>query len=330
MPRLSNCVDMGRWLSGLLVFATAGCGTVSGAEGGGSANGGSAGASGSAGSAAGNGGAAATAGSSGTSGTASGGSGTAPDSVTLEMGPFEVAAGTDTYRCQNFANPFGGFDVEIAEFESHMSEGSHHLILNYADSSFATGIEPCGGLEPPTGPYTTQAKDDTLTYPEGVAALLSGHQGLRINSHYVNTTIEPFEARITITLRRAAVGTVRAQAFSNFTLAFNINVPPGEAGYASGSMSFSDEVRLLWVLPHMHWHGTRFTVSAGGQPIFETNNWETPPYPFDPPLAIPAGQSLDYECEYFNGESVPLTFGESATTNEMCVLVAQYYNARDF
>ena len=266
----------------------------------------------------------------GSSGGMSGNTGAiAPDSVTLEMGPFEVGAGTDTYRCQNFANPFGGIDVEIAEFESHMSDGSHHLILNYADGATSTGIEPCGGLEAPQGPYTTQAKDDRLVYPEGIGAFLGGSQGLRINSHYVNTTIEPFQATIAITLRRAPTGAVRARAYSTFTLDFSVNVPPGETGYASGSVGLADGATLLWLLPHMHWHGTRFTVTTGGQTIFETDNWETPPYPFDPPLAIPAGQSLEYQCEYFNGESVPLTFGESATTNEMCVLVVQYYNAQD-
>jgi hypothetical protein len=253
----------------------------------------------------------------------------APDSVTIEMGPFEVAAGTDTYRCQNFANPFGGIDVEIAEFESHMSEGSHHLILNYANGASPSGIEPCGGLESPVGPYTTQAKDDLLTYPEGVGAFLAGNQGLRINSHYVNTTIDPFEARITITLRRAATGAVRARAYSSFGFDPNINVQPGATASASGSMSFGEDIRLLWLLPHMHWHGTRFTVSAGGQSIFETNDWETPPYPFDPALAIPADQGLEFQCEYFNAESVALTFGESAATNEMCVLVLQYYKAQD-
>jgi hypothetical protein len=312
-----------------LVVATAACGGNASGSGGESPAAGGAGAkAGSSGSGGGSG-----VGGSGIGGIAgtgtSGGGGIAPDSVTLEMGPFEVAAGSDTYRCQNFANPFGGVDVEIVEFESHMSEGSHHLILNYADYATSTGIVPCGGLEAPQGPYTTQAKDDKLTYPEGVGAFLGGSQGLRINSHYVNTTIDPFQAQITITLRRAATGTVRARAYSTFALDLNVNVQPGQTGYASGSVSLADGATLLWLLPHMHWHGTRFTVTMGAQTIFETNDWETPPFPFTPPLAVPAGQSLEYRCEYFNGESVPLTFGESATTNEMCVLVVQYYYAQD-
>ena len=309
----------------VLLFGAAACGGKVTDLGGGdtpsSGSGGSAGQSGSAGRAgrSGTGG-----GSSGVSGSGSGGTTPIPDEAMIEMGPFEVAPGVDTYRCQNFSNPFGG-EVEIAEFETHMTEGSHHLILNYMQGSSTPAPEPCGGLEAPSGPFATQARDDKLTYPAGVAAPLAANQGLRINSHYFNTTTRPFDARIAVILRRAPEGSVRAEARSTVSIVFGINVPPHQSGSASGQITLGQNAQLISVLPHMHWHGTRFVVQAGNQQIFETDNWETPPHQFNPPFPLTANQALDFSCEYYNNENVALTFGESAATNEMCVLVAQYY-----
>jgi hypothetical protein len=265
----------------------------------------------------------------GKGGTGTGGAVNVPDEVTLEMGPFEVSPGTDTYRCQNFANPFGGVDVEIAEFETHMTEGSHHLVLNYAGDSGTPAPEPCSGLEAPSGPFATQAVDDKLTYPAGIAAPLAGNQGLRINSHYFNTTPDPFKAIVTVTLRRAKPGTVKAQALTNMGLIFDINVPPHSTGSVSGQVSFSEEVRLLSLMPHMHSHGTRFVVNAGNKQIFETDDWETPPHVYDPPLAIGAGQPIDFSCDYLNDGDIALNFGESAAHNEMCILITQYYRTSE-
>ena len=51
-------------------------------------------------------------------------------SVTIEMTNFDVQPGEEVYKCQNFANPFNG-NTEIGGFESHMTAGSHHLLLFY-------------------------------------------------------------------------------------------------------------------------------------------------------------------------------------------------------
>src|SRR4051794_10618036 len=71
-------------------------------------------------------------GGSGSSGSAStGAGGGAGDTVTLTMSTFTVPPGAEVYYCQNFANPFGGVDTDVSAFESHMTSGSHHLLLFY-------------------------------------------------------------------------------------------------------------------------------------------------------------------------------------------------------
>jgi hypothetical protein len=266
----------------------------------------------------------------GGSGNTGGGGGPNLESVTLKLGPFTVRSGSDTYMCQNYANPFGGQDVDIAEIETHMTGGSHHLLVNYADGATSSGPTPCGGLEAPQGPFATQIPDDKLTYPEGIAAPLAGNQGIRINSHYFNTTQTPFEAEVTVILRRARPGSVRARAYTTMGLAFDINVQPHSYGSAGSTVSFSEDVHILSLMPHMHMHGTRFVVNAAGSQIFETDDWEVAPFPLEPPLPLRVGESLDYSCEYYNDGEVPLTFGEQAASNEMCILIAQYCRSSEF
>src|SRR6185503_13960103 len=82
-----------------------------------------------------------------TGGPATTGSGGSPETVTLTMDPFVVHAGEEVYKCQNFANPFNG-DAEIARFESHMTPGSHHMLLFHGDEYDADGpLVDCSGLE---------------------------------------------------------------------------------------------------------------------------------------------------------------------------------------
>src|SRR5262245_30784552 len=50
------------------------------------------------------------------------------DTITLQMTSFTLAPGEETTKCQWFANP-RGVDLEIREFESRMSEGTHHMFV---------------------------------------------------------------------------------------------------------------------------------------------------------------------------------------------------------
>src|SRR5687767_5143193 len=119
-------------------------------------------------------------GSSTSGGPSTGGSGGNPQTITLTMDPFVVHAGEEVYKCQNFANPFHG-DAEIVAFESHMTPGSHHLLLFHGDEYDADGpLVDCSGLEFALNVYGAQQPDKVMTFPEGVAALVLESTGFRI------------------------------------------------------------------------------------------------------------------------------------------------------
>lgn len=248
------------------------------------------------------------------------------DKVVVTMDPFTVPAGAEVYKCQSFANPFGGKDGEVQAFESHMTPGSHHLLLFYDVAQGDGPLEDCSGLEFAPTPFSTQIPDDTQVYPEGVAALIPRISGLRLQSHYLNTTGQPVEAKVSVTFHLAEPGTVTDYAGVVFVVETNINVPPQSTGVVKHDCTLPHDMSLIKAGSHMHKHGTEFTATIAGEEVFHTTNWDEPePVLFDPPRAVSAGDKLSFSCTYVNDSSQTLAFGESAATDEMCIFVAPYY-----
>jgi hypothetical protein len=247
--------------------------------------------------------------------------------VTLTMGPFNVPHGADSYHCQNFKNPFGGMDVEVASFESHMTTGSHHALLFFQPGGQNGPIEDCSGLEFFATPYSTQRPDFQVNYPDGVAALIPASQGLRINAHYVNTTNADTTATVTMILHLAKPGTVHDHAGTLFFSNVSLNIPPAGVSTQSASCMISPAINLLVAQSHMHHHGIGFVATSGsGQMLFQSNSWSDPPAGrFQPPIALPANTAIHWSCTYDNETGAAIHFGESAITDEMCIFAGQYY-----
>jgi hypothetical protein len=253
--------------------------------------------------------------------------GAASDEAKLVMQPFTVEPGSEVYMCQSFSNPFGE-TVSIREFESHMSAGSHHLIVNYQDARPSSlAIEACSGLTPPSGPFATQVPDDRYAYQAGIGAPLPADWSLRLINHYLNTTSETISPTVVVTLRIAPPGTLVRSATMTTMAYVDIEIPPHQSATVSGYEELAVDEQILWLLPHMHSRGRHFTVTTGkANPvaIFETNDWESAPHRFDPPLLVRANDRIGYTCTWINDTSDTLVFGESAKTNEMCLLAYQY------
>ena len=265
-------------------------------------------------------------GGSASTGTTTGTGGDAGDTLTLTMAPFTIPPGGEVYRCQNFANPFGGADVDVSKFESHMTGGSHHLLLFYKDGVGDSAIEECSGLEFAATPYSTQIPDDSLEFPAGVAAQIPTDKGFRLQSHYLNTSDKPIEAHVEVTFHLAKPGTVTDHAGVLFVPHLAINVPPNSTKVISHSCQLPMDMNLLKAASHMHKHGTHFDAKVGDDKVFETTTWDEPDSAlFAPAKAVKKGATLDFNCTFVNNSPNTLTFGESAENNEMCIFVASFY-----
>jgi len=254
-----------------------------------------------------------------------------PDDLVFEMTPFPVGAGEEVFRCQNFANPVGT-DIEVQEWESHMTAGSHHLLVFYQANAQNTAVESCSGLEFKSGPYGSQTPDAKIRYPDGVAAVVSKSNGLRFASHYLNASPNPIMAQVKVIARRATPGSVQNRAgvffFNNVAIyvpkAPNPQSPPNYP--ISKTCTIPRDVNFLFATGHMHKFAKNLTAKLNGNVIYSTDSWDNSPFvQFMPVLQLKQGQQIEFTCTYQNTTNGILTFGDSAETNEMCIFDGQFY-----
>ena len=241
------------------------------------------------------------------------------------MDSFTIPPGGEVYKCQNFANPFGEV-AEVRKFESHMTPGSHHLLLFYNEGASDGPLEDCSGLEFAATPYSTQLPDDEVAFPAGVAARIDPSTGIRLQSHYLNTSSDPLTAHVEVTFHLAASGTVTAHAGVLFIIEPNFAIPPNQTQTVTHECNVPFDMNLIKATSHMHKHGTHFEATIAGETVFETTEWAEPePAYFDPPRPVSGGDPLHFGCTFVNNSSQTLTFGESAESNEMCIFGAAFY-----
>jgi Copper type II ascorbate-dependent monooxygenase, C-terminal domain len=272
-------------------------------------------------------------GSSGSSSSGGGDSATADgETVTLTMGPFTVPPGTEVFKCQNFANPFGDVDQDIKEYETHMSPGSHHMFLFFSDANADGPIQDCpaGGLEFHPYPFSTQTRDASLTYPDTVGSLIPAKTGFELNGHYINTGATPIQGTVTAILHKAKPGTVQQHAGVIFMNDASLTVPPGSST-STASCNLPGNINIMTAASHMHQRATGFTAKAtDGTVLYQTDQWAEPvPRVFAPVLALSQPTNVTWGCSYNNETSQTLTFGEFAETNVMCIFTMHYYPVAD-
>jgi len=249
--------------------------------------------------------------------------------VMLTTAPFELAPGEERFMCQNFANPVGR-DLELSQTESVMTAGSHHLFAFTEGGAMDGPLSSCSGLEFGPSVHGASSIEKVITYPPGVARFLSGGDGIRIQMHYFNASDGFTEGQATVVLTES--GDVEPlRAASLFMNNLNINVPAQAPGQATKTCTLPYDVQLLGVSSHMHRFGILFEATLDdGQLLYATERWEDPqPALFDPARSLRAGSTITFRCDYLNTSDRPLSFGESAETNEMCILSGVFYPSPD-
>jgi hypothetical protein len=283
--------------------------------------------------------------------------------VTLTATPFQVDPGAEVYKCQVFANPFGGVNTDIVSMHGTMSAGSHHFFL-FNMTALETAVEPpvgtlgnCsgGGLEFHPFPFLSQQRDWTVNYPSDsngapMGYPLIGQNYLMINVHYLNTTVQPIMANVSITLTPARAGVVKTHVGSIFLNQTTMSVPP------TATMQNPTHTTMIWggdpgIIPpsytiltswsHMHRWGMKFTASTGSNTFYTETSWDSPnlfihapnmPEPATAtgptsPVRMDGNPPITWDCEYYNDTGAALGFGDSARSSVMCIYIGQYYPA---
>ncbi len=262
-----------------------------------------------------------------------------PKPITVDAPAFTLQPGEEKLYCYYTTLPTTE-PTGFSRITSSMTPGSHHMIVFEArqpkrpDGTFEEctgfGIEsPDGGIpDIPAWLYASQEPEQHLDMPEGVGLASIAAQPILINMHYVNTTDAPIEAHVHVELEPIARGAAYTEAHTYFTFATEIDVPAGATGSAGGSCDVSPDAKFIELSTHSHRYTTSAHVTDGTTPVLETLDWEHATVNrWDAPYFSFQSGKLDYRCDYDNTTSAPLTMGESAVSNEMCMAVGVFFPA---
>jgi hypothetical protein len=265
---------------------------------------------------------------------------------TTTLSAFTLQPGRETTRCvlKRLDNP----DVLwVSQVRTELAPGSHHLIVYKSDETEERTtpfecdpfVETLRGRTFPI--MITQIRNETLSFPNGVAFRFEPNQMVRLEAHYLNYFPNPIDATATVHFDGIAAADVVSEANMLFYGNPDFSVPPNS--------TFTTPWRFLSVLPgtrvfamtgHTHTYGTNVEIEFGrtdtlpGTPVYPGADtpfvWDEPPVTqFQPALSFQEGDGFRYRCSWNNTTGQRLEFGESAN-QEMCFFWAYYYPSQGY
>jgi hypothetical protein len=279
------------------------------------------------------------------------------DAVRLHMGPIELPAGTEETLCVVAMLPTT-VDIDVVQIDARQSL-THHVILyrESVDAVPTSAPAPCtpldilGGNRAPL--FIGETPDASMRLPPGVAYKLSAAAPYRIEGHFLNASTKPAVADAEIILSPAPPGEKTQEAdmiFLNAVTQLDKSYDGIKGGLPPGKTTTIDPG--FWALPpdmlgskffaltsHEHHLGTDFVITKSrsatdaGAMLYRSTDWQHPPflqYPDDAPLTFAAGEGFRWVCTFNNNTSSYVKFGQSAQTNEMCILWGYYYPSQGF
>jgi hypothetical protein len=257
-----------------------------------------------------------------------------PGTVVITMDSFSLAAGQETYKCQNFDNPFGGKDTAVQRIATDMAPGSHHLHVYHMTTSASRTLEDCTISDFHPLMHAAGAPHVETQYPAGMAVKLLGSSGVRIQVHYLNASSATLQVNAVLKLTPVDSGTVTKWVSELYFNQLGLSVPPGMGQKVTTTCKIPmtyGPIGLVRGGTHMHKRGVHFTATTStGAMLADVNTWDEPPaIVYDPPIMLSPGDSISWTCTYDNDTGKTLAFGESAENNEMCIYLARFYSAPD-
>jgi hypothetical protein len=259
------------------------------------------------------------------------------------IGPIDVAAGVEKTVC--IVKDLGNTDdLVVTGFVSTLAPGSHHLIVYKTTGPENLTPTPCvpfqglsqGAAEPI---LIANKLSVTWTFPAGIALELPAHQMVRIEAHYINTSMTDIQGMGTVTFQ----GTPASSAppfqpaeflfwgTTQFTIPANASATVGPK-FQTGTAG----THLISITTHQHELGTGIKAWASAQPgdlsnqIADDADWANPSWRLlDPVVDFDGTGGLSYQCSWDNTTTYTVRFGESAL-NEMCFVGGYYYPSHGF
>ena len=265
--------------------------------------------------------------------------------VATPDGGITVQPGEEQFLCY-YKNMPNTTDVNVGAFQSWMTPGSSHHFIAYQQGSgpFGGTTQPDGtlnscGFGGGTWVYATSLPGTIveMKMPQGVGLPFAAGSQIMLNMHFINPGSSPVSP--VVKMNMLYVSNIQYQAAAMTSFNNQINVPAATAAgpgtqTVQGTCTAPTGSNFFIVTTHTHKHATLAQVSyvSGGTTtnLVNTTDWEHPDVRFwtGPNfLTIQQGDSFTYSCSYENDSNSPVTVGETAASNEMCMEIAYYFPA---
>jgi hypothetical protein len=266
-----------------------------------------------------------------------------PPGATLQMPPVTLASGQETTLCVTLQLD-NSTPQMLRHIHSSIAAGSHHLIAYRVPAT--TPLQPTPMPCQPFSDITSGAQpmiiaesaEADVVYPDGVGLPIEVHQVVRLEQHYFNSGDAAIQSSGSVTLDLSDPGPSVVAANLMFWGAQQFSISPHEASSADYFHVVTPGTHVFALTTHEHHFGTLATIEqaaapqpAAGQELYRNTDWAHPPLkPFSPAIVFDGTEGLRVHCEWFNASEHPVTFGLSASTDEMCFFWAYYYPSHGF
>ncbi len=223
-----------------------------------------------------------------------------PDVVFTLTEPIDIPA-SDASVMRNVTIPTG-FDRDVFVSEAEVRPGTlsvtHHANV-YAESSDGSlrvaGYTPGGAIR--------------TAYPPGVAKLIRGGTGLRLNMHY-NPKGQAYEDSGTVIGLNLAQGPVRKIAYIEQSGTSDLDIAPGDPNHEAVGRPFvfEEDSHILSFMPRMNERGKDFEYSlvypdGTSRVLLRIPEWNYGwvfNYVLEEPVAAPAGSRIETVAHWDN------------------------------
>lgn len=283
------------------------------------------------------------------------------DTLRLQSGGVMLAPGQERTVCITKKMPLDAA-LDVAKVATRQKYSHHVIFYRYSSGpkpSEDAAPKECQPLDLFSGSsvrapvFIGESMDDSqneLVLPPGVAYHFEPGDYYTIEMHLLNASPTAAMATAEVLLTPAPKGAQVVYAdmiFANAYKALNkkydgkdTGLPPMQETtvdptFASVSKSF----KVFALTSHQHRLGTSVTVAKSkgvsdmGTQLFENKDWSHPALhrlPDDSPLTFQTGEGLRWVCRYNNTSGSYVRFGQSAQTDEMCIVWAYYYPSAGF
>ncbi len=268
--------------------------------------------------------------------------------------PLTLGAGQEREVCQLVKVDQ---DMDLNSAVGIRSDGSHHALVystpyNGSIPTTALDGETLDGTQVHTcttpsalwslkavvaGAKTVSDTSDTNfpALPPNVAFKVKAGDYVLLNFHLLNPSNESINSCYKVNLNSVPDSQVNTEAGTLFWYNPFITVPASGTSTARMACPITKNITLEAAVSHAHQRLSNYTATLlsgdpeqGGttmQTLYQGTAWDSPvPMKYPTPIAITAGQWIDYHCDYANPAPVNVAQGLQ-TTDEMCMFIGPYW-----